>query len=189
MRFSDEELMVMFAAGTTDAFTMLYERYRHRVFRFAVACLGSPADAEDAVQDVFLRVAGAADKYQPADRFRSWLFQISANRIRDIGRNRKRWDMRNHSSKPLPDPGDRGRFEQRLVACDTLQRLLAGLQPEDKILVLLKELEGLDGLSIAGIMGLTPEAVRVRLHRIRAVLKSAGAVNDQEVSKSTEEGR
>ena len=81
MQLSDEELMVMFSAGAIDAFTMLYERYRHRIYRFALNCLGVQADAEDVVQDVFVRVAGAADRYQPTARFRSWLFQISANRV------------------------------------------------------------------------------------------------------------
>ncbi len=62
-----------------------------------------------------------------------------------------------------------------MIACDALQRLLAGLDPDEKILLTLKELEGMDGASIADVMGLTPEAVRVRMHRIRAGLKAAAA--------------
>ncbi len=71
MRFSDEELMVMFAAGTAEALTMLYERYRHRIYRFAIGCLGSPADAEDTVQDVFLRVASCRGSLQTIGSFQS----------------------------------------------------------------------------------------------------------------------
>jgi len=84
MRFSDEELMVMYSSGVEAAFDMLYERYRHRIYRFAFTCTSSPADSEDLVQEVFTRVARAASHYQPTGRFRSWLFQIAANRIRSL---------------------------------------------------------------------------------------------------------
>lgn len=172
MQLSDEELMVMFAAGAIDAFTMLYERYRHRIYRFALSCLGVKADAEDVVQDVFVRVAGAADRYQPTARFRSWLFQISANRIRDIGRQQMKWRTPDRIPEAAHNGCDQRSLEKRLEASDTLKRLMEMLTPEERMLILLKELEGMDSAAVARIMGLSPEAVRVRLHRIRTALKS-----------------
>lgn len=91
MKVSDEELMVMFSAGTAAAFSMLYDRYRHRVYRFAVACLESAADAEDAVQEVFIRVARAATATSPqtvsspgCSRFQRTAFAILGVNGQDI---------------------------------------------------------------------------------------------------------
>ncbi len=170
MKFSDEELMVMFAAGTTEAFDMIYDRYRDRIYRFALSCLGSTPDAEDAVQEVFLSMARSAARYQPRNRFKSWIFQIAGNSIRDIaGRENIR---RSRFTFELHLADDDERHIRMLEARDELSRMMAGLNPSERILLMLKEFEGLDVNAIAEITGISPGNVRVKVHRARHKLRA-----------------
>lgn len=76
---SDEQLMLACRYGSRGAFALLFEKYRGPVFHFARRMLRDEAAAEDLSQEVFLKVAGAADRYEPTTRFRTWLFTIARN--------------------------------------------------------------------------------------------------------------
>jgi RNA polymerase sigma-70 factor, ECF subfamily len=169
MTFGDEELMAMYSAGLTEAFDKLYERYRHSIYRFALACLNNTADAEDTVQEVFSRVAQSAKRYQPQGRFRSWLFQIAANRIRSLAVHRNRPDIKtvpmNADNKPEPVSTDQP--EAQTIARDLIRQSLAQLPQDRKMIVILREVEGLDNRTIARTLDMTHEYVRVQLHRAR----------------------
>ncbi|HPQ38827.1 MAG TPA: RNA polymerase sigma factor [bacterium] len=175
MRLSDDDLMAMFASGTGEAFDMLYDRYRHRIYGFALTCLHSEADAEDLVQDVFLRIARSAEHYEPRNRFKAWIFSIAANRIRALAAREgllreKTLEMHRMraggSFRPDASPTDRA-----VAARDILERFLGRLTPEQRMLLLLKEVEGMDGATIAETMGLSPSNVRVKIHRLRVMLR------------------
>jgi RNA polymerase sigma-70 factor, ECF subfamily len=165
MNFCDEELMAMASSGSVEAFDMLYERYKHRLFAFAKACLKNTEDAEDAVQEVFIRICKSAKTYQPHGRFKSWIFQIAANRIKTIAASRK-LDL-NHEI-PIEDrENDELDPERKILARNILDHLLSSLSPMQKMIVVLKEIEGMDTSVIATSLGLSPENVRVLLHRAR----------------------
>lgn len=173
MQLSDDDLMVMFSAGTPEAFDMLYERYRHRIYGFAVAALHSTVDAEDIVQDVFLSVARSADRYRPQNRFKSWIFSIAANRIRAVSAREMAHREKTLVMQRLQQPAEsRIRAADRAVSArDLLVRFLKTLPADQRMLLLLKELEGMDSRAIARAMGLTPANVRVRIHRLRKRLR------------------
>ena len=76
---SDEQLMLMFRYGNRAAFGLLFEKYRSPVFNFARRMVGNAQEAEDACQEVFLRMVSAAGGYEPTARFRAWLFTIARN--------------------------------------------------------------------------------------------------------------
>jgi RNA polymerase sigma-70 factor (ECF subfamily) len=77
--------------GDRTAFVALVDFYYARCLRFAVHMLGNSQDAEEAVQDTFVRVHGALHRYDEFDRFESWLFRILANRCRTMmGREARR---------------------------------------------------------------------------------------------------
>ncbi len=181
MTFSDEELMVMFAAGTMAAFDMLYERYRHRLFRFARSCLISVSAAEDAVQDVFMRVIRSATQYRPGYSFKSWVFQIAANCIRDIGRVERKMICRNsHNDTSGLEIDDRSFHVRRIVAANELDQYLKVLEPDERMLLILREYEGLKTETLADITGTSPGNIRVRLHRIRQKLAAGRSAVDRE---------
>ena len=85
---SDAEFVVGARAGDVDAFTALVERYRHPALRLAYGIAGD--EAEDAVQDAFVKAFRKLDTFRPGSTFRPWLLTIVANEARNRRRSRSR---------------------------------------------------------------------------------------------------
>src|SRR6267143_4215571 len=85
---SDAELVVSARGGDVDAFTLLVERYRHPALRLAYGIAGD--EAEDAVQDAFVKAFRKFDTFRPGSAFRPWLFTIVANEARNRRRSMSR---------------------------------------------------------------------------------------------------
>jgi RNA polymerase sigma factor (sigma-70 family) len=78
----DREIVGRVLSGDTDAFRLLVDRYSDRLWRFCRARLGDDSDAEDAVQDVFVRAFRSLRSFKPTGSWSSWLFAIAANRVK-----------------------------------------------------------------------------------------------------------
>jgi RNA polymerase sigma factor (sigma-70 family) len=89
---SDAELVVDARMGDVDAFTALVERYRHPALRLAYGIAGD--EAEDAVQDAFVKAFRRLDSFRPGSAFRPWLFTIVANEARNRRRSMSPRDRR-----------------------------------------------------------------------------------------------
>ena len=142
----------------------LFARYREPVYRFLRRLLGDAAAAEDLTQDVFVRALGA--EYRARDQERAWVFQIARNLARDHARRAV------HRGPVLAAIDEPGPFTDRAVAVDVsaaIQRLAA----DDREMFLLREVAGLGYAEIAAACGVTPDAVRNRLHRTRLALRTA----------------
>ena len=87
---SDEELLVAYRSGETEAFAILVDRYRNELVHFLQRFLGSRAAADDVFQDAFLQVHLSADSFDADRRFKPWLYTIAANKARDFHRRRRR---------------------------------------------------------------------------------------------------
>ncbi|MGH7214498.1 MAG: RNA polymerase sigma factor [Tepidisphaeraceae bacterium] len=102
--WTDEQLLAAYRKGDRASFARLVERYQRELFHFLVRFLGDRAAAEDVFQETFLQVHQSADQFDPARRFRPWLFTIAANKARDLMRSQAR-----RPSSPLQatiSPGD-----------------------------------------------------------------------------------
>src|ERR671933_2520417 len=88
-------------AGDADAFAILVDRYYDRYARYAVHMLGSREDAEEALQDAFLRAYRSLDRYEERERFAAWLFRIVVNQCRTLAARPRRREV------PPPHWGDR----------------------------------------------------------------------------------
>src|ERR671920_2416571 len=88
----DAELVRRVLAGDVDAYAPLVARYRSRFARYAVHMLGSREDAEEALQDAFVRAWRALGRCRDPERFDAWLFRILANRCRTRGARRRRYE-------------------------------------------------------------------------------------------------
>jgi RNA polymerase sigma-70 factor, ECF subfamily len=86
---TDEALMGLYQKGEVRAFEILLERHRRPVFNFIYRYVGNKAQAEDALQDVFLRVIRNASSYQRNARFTTWLYTIARNLCVDVSRRAK----------------------------------------------------------------------------------------------------
>jgi len=87
---SDEQLLSAYLAGEGNAFVQLVERYQRELFHFLVRFLGDRTSAEDIFQESFLQVHQSAAQFDPARRFKPWLFTIAANKSRDLMRSQSR---------------------------------------------------------------------------------------------------
>ncbi len=87
---TDEQLLQEHRCGRSERFELLVRRYSEELFRFAYRLLGSPAAAEDIVQETFLQVHLSMERFDVSRRFRPWVFTIAANKARDYLRSQKR---------------------------------------------------------------------------------------------------
>jgi len=159
------------AAGTPD-FSELYETHYAAVYRAALRVTGNPADAEDALQTVFLRISGtlAQGGELPAARNpEAWFKRAACNAAIDILRRRTaRAEVSIHDVSDVPL---KPVVEPEMFLKERLRRAIAALEPEDAELFLLRYVEGLSNGELAELFRQEKNNIAVRLHRIRQTLQ------------------
>jgi RNA polymerase sigma-70 factor, ECF subfamily len=163
-----EELRIPVTSTTPLAgFAELYERHFEGVFRAALRITGRPADAEDVLQTVFLRVLTRAgdveDLAQPAAYFR----RAAVNAAVDVLRRREL-----HAESAYDDLAPHAAVQPPLLLKERLRRAIATLESDDASLFLLRHVEGLSIDELAVIFKIEKNNVAVRLHRIRHRLQA-----------------
>jgi RNA polymerase sigma-70 factor (ECF subfamily) len=176
---TDAELVVRTRGGDPDAFGTLVARYYNACWRFAYHMLGERADAEDVVQDSFLRAYLAIGRYDERDQFRGWLFRILTNQCRNFltsrGRRTKRFvqDEVAIESAASPAPGLSPGMDDTAVL-----RALAQLDPLQREALLLKYAEELGYSEMSAMTGAGESALKMRVkrgsERLRALLAEEG---------------
>ena len=166
-----DELPIPMPSTTSVAgFAELYERHYEAVFRAALRVTGNPADAEDVLQTVFLRiiVRGArgedvAEVATPAAYFR----RAAVNAAVDVLRRR---ELR--ADSVYDDSAPHAAVQSPFLLKERLRRAIAALESEDASLFLLRHVEGLSIEELAGLFEIQKNNVTVRLHRIRQRLQA-----------------
>jgi RNA polymerase sigma-70 factor (ECF subfamily) len=165
-------------AGPADAAVgRLYEKHKADVYRFARRLAGSPADAEDLVQEVWLRVVRHRDAISEERDMKAWLFTITANLHRDALRKSRvrkllllapRRDAGPEvdvvAAAPDASPGP-GALAEHSEAGRALDRALAGLPNRQRSVFVLKMIEGYKHEEIGGILGVPVNTVKTLLFR------------------------
>lgn len=171
---SDQELMRLVQAGDFSPASEIYDRYSGRIYNFALRFLKSSEAAEDATQEVFVKMLKHANQFQGDAKLSTWLFSITANWCRDYLRKA---DNRIKESDDvlvtLPAPSDQApdrTLEQREDA-QRVQRALQALTPEQREAILLSRYQGLSYAEIAQISGCSEGAVKTRVFRAMETLK------------------
>jgi RNA polymerase sigma-70 factor (ECF subfamily) len=161
---SDGVLVRRVLEGDTEAFAGLVTRHRERGLRFAAGMLGDRADAEEALQDAFVRAYRALRSCREPDRFGAWFLRILVNRCRTRRAGRRRRDglfvrdeaaLERAASRPAGDPDWREEIERALARLDGLQREA----------FLLKHVEGLEYQEMALLTGARIPALKMRVKR------------------------
>ncbi|MDB5172358.1 MAG: polymerase ECF-type sigma factor [Phycisphaerales bacterium] len=107
---ADEQLLDDYRHGEASAFGQLVARYQRELYHFLVRFLGNRASAEDVFQETFLQVHQSAEQFDPARRFRPWLFTIAANKARDLIRSQARRPTNPLQASISPGDGESGEF-------------------------------------------------------------------------------
>jgi RNA polymerase sigma-70 factor, ECF subfamily len=169
---SDAELVRRVLGGDTSAYAALVGRYRDRLGRYAVHMLGNREDAEEALQDTFVRGYRSLARCDDPERFGAWLYGILVNRCRTTGARAARRgqvfvrDEAALTGAPLPSAAERAEFD------DVIRRALARLAPEYREAFLLKYVDDLEYEEMARLTGASVSALKMRVKRAREQLQA-----------------
>jgi RNA polymerase sigma-70 factor (ECF subfamily) len=163
-----DELPILMPSTTPVAgFAELYERHYEAVFRAALRVTGNPADAEDVLQTVFLRVLARGEDVEEVALPAAYFRRAAVNAAVDVLRRR---EFRAESS--YDDRAPHAAVQTPLLLKERLRRAIAVLDSEDASLFLLRYVEGLSNEELAGLFKVEKNTVAVRLHRIRHRLQA-----------------
>jgi RNA polymerase sigma-70 factor (ECF subfamily) len=166
-------------AGDERAYRELVERYRRPVYSVALRMVRQSEDAEDIVQETFVRMFRALDRYDPNRPFTSWLFTIASRLCIDHIRRRKSTpvslvQMNDEGEERTIDVEDSGETPdvaaQHSEEEGRVQQLIDSLPPHYRIVVVLRHQQDLSYEEIAKVLELPLGTVKARIHRARALL-------------------
>jgi RNA polymerase sigma-70 factor, ECF subfamily len=168
---NDADLVSRAQAGHLDAFEELVRRHRLGAYRVALRMLGDAGDAEDATQDAFVQAWRSLAGFRADAAFSTWMYRIVTNRCLNMLRARRRTEpLSDDHEAPTTRPD---RIAEANWQVEDLKRVIAGLTPEQRAPLVLRELEGCSYEEIATALELSIPAVKSRLHRARLELLSA----------------
>lgn len=166
-------LLTRLRAGDPRAFEELVTTYQHRVFGVALRMLGSRAEAEEIAQEAFLRAHRAVVSFRGDARLGTWLYGIASrlclNRLSSPDRRMARGDAA-LADVPATTP-DAAAEVERAELDAALRTAIEELPNEQRLVLVLRDVEGLSYEEIADALALVPGTVRSRLHRARMQLK------------------
>jgi RNA polymerase sigma-70 factor (ECF subfamily) len=173
---SDEEVLERVLAGDTSLFEILMRRYNQRLFRVARSILGDDAEAEDVMQEAYVRAFRELARFRGEARFSTWLTRIACHEALARARKRQRLVrlVPSAGGEP-PDPpseaiGPEREMENRELHA-VLREGVEGLPDPLRAVFCLREIEGLSTEQTADALDLSIENVRVRLHRAKRSLR------------------
>ena len=165
MDMSDAALIGRVLDGDVQAYGVLVARYRDRYARYAVHMLGNREDAEEVLQDSFVRAYRSLARCADRERFGAWLFRILANRCRTAGGRRGRQErIVVHDEAALVAAAE-GPAAERSAWREEIVRALARLDPDQREAFLMKHVEELSYDEMAEVTGAGVSALKMRVKR------------------------
>ena len=165
---SDEQLLALFRGGHDEAFRVLHDRYRQRLFAYVRQMLSASTrqDAEDVLQDVFVRAYGALRNDNREMNVRAWLYRVAHNRCIDHLRRPvpPPAEIFEVSRKPLHDPVEEA---QRRDDLRQLVHDVGNLPEQQRSALLMREIDGMTYADLADALDVTVPAVKSLLVRAR----------------------
>lgn len=174
----DKELVSLAREGRRGAFEELVKRYEAKVYSMALNFTRNREEALDIAQEVFLRAYLALPGFHARSEFSTWLYRISINRIRDVLRKKKRSaevsldDVREQAASagdPIRDTEEARQQEARKAL---LHRTITELPEKYRLVLTLRDIQGLPYERIAEVLRISPGTVDSRLHRARKLLRT-----------------
>lgn len=193
---SDEELMLLYQKGDEYAFETLYWRHQHGVFNFICRFIGgSGGQAEELLQDIFLKVVKSSKRYKPTAKFTTWLYQIARNGCIDHLRKMKH---RKTTSLSEPTGGEEEVVVESTIAsgnltpekavrireiAEVLKKAIGALPEEQKEVFLMREDLNLSFAEIAEVTGCpintAKSRMRYALEHLRKTIELEGITQSE----------
>lgn len=173
----DRELVSLAQADDKEAFEELIRRHQQRVFAVAGRILKKREDVEDIAQQVFAKAYFSLKRFDQRAAFSTWLYKITVNECWDLLRKKKvrpllyESDLSEEQAHQVLASEEKGNttpdISQQLGDRQRVENLLEGLEERDRLMLVLKEVEGFSIEEIAETMSLNANTVKVRLFRAR----------------------
>jgi RNA polymerase sigma-70 factor (ECF subfamily) len=176
-RDDDRELVRLAKEDDKEAFEILVKRHQGRVFAVAGGILRNKEDVEDIAQQVFVKAFFSLKRFDQRAAFSTWLYKITVNECWDVLRKRKsrpllfetelnedqarQYKASEDIQSPTADVSD------RLASRQNLERLLEFVDERDRVMLMLKEVQGFSVEEIANMLEINGNTVKVRLFRAR----------------------
>ena len=192
------EIVEKARSGDDAAFNQVVQAYRKRILGTIARLIGRPEDVEDVGQEVFMRLYFSLGQLRTPEVFEPWLYRLTVNACYDYLRKSKRRPESRMSdlsdqqvmmadaaagSKAQLDESEKSRVR------DTVNVMLASVSEEDRVLLTMKEVEGLSLKELEGVYGVNENALKVRLFRARQrVLKKLKSVTQPPLNTAKRDG-
>lgn len=173
----DRELVRRAQNEDQEAFEELVRRHQHRVFAVAGGILRRREDVEDIAQQVFVKAYFSLKRFDQRAAFSTWLYKITVNECWDMLRKKKvrplvyESDLSEEQARQVVAAEEKNGggpdISERLEARERVENLLEGLDERDRLMLILKEVEGFAVEEIADVLDLNANTVKVRLFRAR----------------------
>lgn len=173
---SDAECVRRIQRGETETFEILVRRHEKAIFNLVYRMLGDYDDAAEIAQEVFLSAYRAIGQFRGDANFSTWLYRIALNHA---STRRKSTSLRQRRLVPIDDTelvdnvelGPAETLEKKELR-QRVQRALNELQPEDAMVILLRDLQDIAYEDVARVLNIPVGTVKSRLHRARQALKA-----------------
>lgn len=175
----DDEIVRRVLAGDVASFELIMRRYNQRLFRVARSIVGDDGEAEDVVQEAYLRAYEHLGEFEGRSSFATWLTRIAVYEASARRRRRRRMQVVDlHETEAMAmrsfsDSDDAFEKASNTELGDVLREAVDDLPPDFRAVFTLRLVEGLSTEDAAECLGLSPENVKVRLHRARSRLRDS----------------
>jgi RNA polymerase sigma-70 factor (ECF subfamily) len=170
---SDSDLITTLLAGQTDAFATLVHRHQDRVYGLCLSLTKNPTDAEDAAQEVFLKVYRRLKEFRFESSFSTWLYRVAYHHTLDLLKARSRRPAESLDAlmeikgEFVPETPPR----EPSMAAEQARQILDSLRPEDRLVLTLREVQNFTYDELAETLKISLDAVKSRLRRARETLR------------------
>ncbi len=196
-KVTDEELIARFQQGDQQAFDILVHRYKDQLLNFVYRFVGNRNDAEDIVQETFLRVYKNKHYYKEIAKFSTWIYTIAGNLAKTELRKRKRRKlfsvsnfMNEEKDYEIPDEDKNPELEvDGTIKDDIIQKAIEKLPPKFKEVILLRDVQGFSYEEISQILNIPLGTVKSRVNRGRLKLQEDLKFLFENEEKSKEESK
>ena len=178
--WSDEEVVTRVLEGDTALFELLMRRHNQRIYRVARAILRDDAEAEDVMQDTYVRAYQHLDQFEGRAKFSTWLTRICVYESLARAERRGRFepfvsDDINPDGDPMAYVPSNDRTPEQQVSNrelgDLLEKAILVLPETYRTVIIMRDVEEMTTAETAEVLGITEENVKVRLHRARMLLR------------------